>query len=95
MCAMNFTLCSTTETSPFHEASNPSPSVLRPGARMELFHVPDWFGYRFYNWAMNKSFEHDVDSRLWKPVPVPERKMARYRTAPFGKKRKSKRRRRS
>ena len=27
------------------------------------------FGYRFYNWAMNKSFEHDVDSRLWKPVP--------------------------
>ena len=53
------------------------------------------FGYRFYNWAMNKSFEHDVDSRLWKPVPVPERKMARYRTAPFGKKRKSKRRRRS
>jgi hypothetical protein len=41
-------------------------------------------GYRFYNWAMNKSVEYDVDCRLWKPAP--EYKMARYRTAPLGKK---------
>lgn len=41
-------------------------------------------GYRFYNWAMNKSVEYDIDCRLWKPAP--EYKMARYRTTPLGKK---------
>jgi len=50
-------------------------------------------GYRFYNWAMNKSVEYDVDCRLWKPAP--EYKMARYRTAPLGKKKKNNRRRKS
>jgi len=50
-------------------------------------------GYKFYNWAMNKSVEYDIDCRLWKPAP--EYKMARYRTTPLGKKKKSNRRRKS
>jgi len=57
-------------------------------------HIMCWsgFGYRFYNWAMNKSVEYDIDCRLWKPAP--EYKMARYRTAALGKKRKKKSNRR-
>ena len=49
-------------------------------------HIMCWtgFGYRFYSWAMENSINHDVDCSLWKPAP--EYKMARYRTTPFGKK---------